>query len=160
MKSPENKQVVNEIPQNSLIVVESKKSIVSVRVNQFTNGLLKFTVFALIQFTEGVMLIPELKEGNIYISRDIFKLYVLLNNALRDSVLASTLSDKENSDILLEISRKELVMLKYWLETRMTHCEKEREAGNPKFNVETYIGQKLLLIDIRELLIGEVIDID
>lgn len=143
--------VVNIIPQNSISLINSKQSINTIRVKQFANGSFEFTQFALAQFVEGVQFISEIVNKKSFIDRAIFELYVKCNKALLDSLL------KTDKVISLDLTRIELITLKQWLEARMSHCEKEREAGNPKFNIETYIGMKLLLIDIRELLIGEVI---
>lgn len=65
----------------------------------------------------------------------------------------------------INVDRKDLQNLRTWLELRMAHCEKEREerivipgTTQQKFNPDTYIGQKLLLLDLRELLMGEIIE--
>lgn len=36
--------------------------------------------------------------------------------------------------------------------TRLTHCEKERNNGDKKFNVDTYIHMKLMYLDLRDAL--------
>lgn len=38
------------------------------------------------------------------------------------------------------------------LATRLTHCEKERDNGNKKFNIDTYIHMKLMYLDLRDAL--------
>lgn len=38
------------------------------------------------------------------------------------------------------------------LATRLTHCEKERDNGDKKFNVDTYIHMKLMYLDLRDAL--------
>lgn len=38
------------------------------------------------------------------------------------------------------------------LATRLTHCEKERDNENKKFNVDTYIHMKLMYLDLRDAL--------
>ena len=143
--------VVNVIPQNSISLLSSKQSVNTIRVKQFSNGSFEFTKFALVQFVEGVQFIPEILNKKSFIDRTIFELYVKCNKALTDSLLTST------NIVALDLTLNELITLKQWLEARMSHCEKEREEGNPAFNIETYIGMKLLLIDIREIMIGEVI---
>lgn len=65
-------------------------------------------------------------------------------------------------------NRAEVEMMRSYVEARLTHCEAEREedatreieTSNNKsgFNPDTYISMKLLLLDIREWLIGEVIE--
>lgn len=83
-----------------------------------------------------------------------------------------------------ELVRDEVKMLRAWLEARMHHCEKERddrvyvnaeghkgsvsiedtnkplfnETWKPVFNPDTYIAMKYLLLDIREWLLGDILD--
>ena len=74
----------------------------------------------------------------------------------------------------LQLDRQEVKWLRIWLEARMKHCEQERdederlrkewvnsnESHNTKptvrFNPDTYIAQKFLLLDLREWLAGEI----
>lgn len=89
---------------------------------------------------------------------------------------ASLDADKYNQNMIgINVSRLEMQFLREMLEARMLHCEKERDeenkvnsslnsnlrnsAINIKFNPDTYIQQKLLLIDIREWQLGEVIEV-
>ena len=62
------------------------------------------------------------------------------------------------SEVALAVDRQDLFILRKWLEVRMLHCEMERDTRSDKFNPDTYIGQKLLLLDLRELLLGEAVD--
>ena len=39
----------------------------------------------------------------------------------------------------------------------MKHCEEERDARDDKFNPDSYISMKLLLLDIKSWLMGSII---
>lgn len=86
-----------------------------------------------------------------------------------DAALCPT---KENLPII-GLERAEVKQLRRWLEARMAHCEEERDSESgaekhshansidepsKKFNPDTYIAQKFLLLDIREWLAGDIID--
>lgn len=61
--------------------------------------------------------------------------------------------------VKIEVSREEVKLMLEMLKIRMTHCEKQRDARNEKFNPDTYIGQKLLLISIREWLMLDAVEV-
>ena len=63
----------------------------------------------------------------------------------------------ENEVITLELQRDDLLTLKWYLERRISHCEIERDKYYERFNSDTYIIQRLMLITIREALLGEII---
>jgi len=83
---------------------------------------------------------------------------------------------KDEAMFHIELNRVEVMLMRKWLEARMKHCEEERdeESGKEKanaerietnpnhrignFNPDTYIAQKFLLLDIREWLLGEIIE--
>jgi len=54
------------------------------------------------------------------------------------------------------LKRDEVKMLEVWLKRRMAHCEMERDNKSPKFNPDTYISMKILLLEIKEFLMGEI----
>lgn len=84
----------------------------------------------------------------------------------------------------LQLYRGDVQILRLWLESRMAHCEEERDARvtvrdgagvhvvgkldfnsqaiepatDLKFNPDTYIAMKFLLLDIREWLAGDIIE--
>lgn len=71
-----------------------------------------------------------------------------------------------NNDLLeLEVKRDEVKIMYELIKLRMAHCEKQRdeENSNPeldkRFNPDTYIGQKLLLLDLREWLALEAVHV-
>ena len=64
-----------------------------------------------------------------------------------------------NSEVMitLKLDWRELSVLRHYLTLRMKHCEKERDERSDKFNIDSYISMKFLLLDIRELLLGQVL---
>lgn len=70
---------------------------------------------------------------------------------------------------IINLSRGKVRIIQKWIEARLTHCEWERaqeayaetgaivseEVSKPRFNQDTYISMKLLLLDIREWLMGK-----
>jgi len=130
------------IPYEPTEIIKSENRTQTVVLSSFDRGVIKLSAFAALQFIEGINLLLQnekmlLSNSESRLLINLFKVYTLNQ---------------------LEITREELVFLKIALELRMAHCEKERDERSEKFNADTYIGQKLLLLDIREILIGEVIE--
>jgi len=119
-------------------------------IRQMKRAKINISSFAIVQFLQGAALYYEqLHEKNKLEKVSITETKLL--TVLYMSAPISTVTP-------LTINREELIALRKWLETRMRHCEIERDERNPKFSPDTYIGQKLLLLDIRELLLGEIIE--
>lgn len=136
-----NEKVFHNIPANSIKVVDSRGVKEKREIHFMTNVTLLLNGFALIQLIKGAALSFAI---------DISKSNVLLYTRLVDALI-----ELNDNAATLELERTEVITFKLWLELRMRHCEEERDARNPKFNPDTYIGQKLLLLDLRELLLGE-----
>jgi hypothetical protein len=109
---------------------------------------------------EGVEHMPEFKDdARESIARDVFKIYVKLNSAFRKLQVNHASINME-----FELRRSELFILIKWLKLRMTHCEMERDqrvchsdTELPKFDPDTYIGQKLLLLELLDLAMGTIV---
>ena len=142
------------ISTNNFIVVKSFSKEKTCCVKLFTEGIISLNGFAICQFLEGAELISKTKQS--FSNREV-ELILLMSKKI--IVLQNNLPAE------IEITYNDLISLRKWLEARMLHCEKERDErtelpnGYPKFNPDTYIGQKHLLLDIRELMIGEVISL-
>lgn len=148
-------EMVN-VPTNSLTV--SKKETVTMKANikMFQSGTIFLNGFAISQFLEGF---------ELYVKDDtrvnIPKESIILSLKISKGIAAAIQLGKAE----YEVTYSEVKILKQWLEARMHHCEIERDyrtvsPHNPevlKFNPDTYIGQKLLLLDLRELLLGEIL---
>ena len=144
---------MENISTNSFSVLDAERSRYKATVKVFKSGKIALTGFAISQFLEGFELI--VKE-----SLHAQKTDVLLSLKLSKAIAACVQLEKA----IVEIDYEELVILRSWLEARMAHCEKERDSRTTmpnseilKFNPDTYIGQKLLLLDIRELMLGEIV---
>ena len=148
-------QPMVHVSTDSLIV--SNKETVSIRANvkMFQSGTIFLNGFAISQFLEGFESLIQ-----SYSSVSILRNHVTLSLKLTKGIATAIQLGKAE----YQFSYSEVRILKEWLEVRMHHCEQERDNrttwphnGAPKFNPDTYIGQKLLLLDLRELLLGEII---
>lgn len=145
------------VPADSLTVIDSKKSKKNVNILSFQEGIIKLSGFAIVQFLEGAELLnndPD-KAIDSYSTRKEINLILSLT---KKAII------RHDPFVEIHVDYGDLKILRSWLEVRMAHCEKERDERTlipgtdaPKFNPDTYIGQKLLLMDIRELMIGEVV---
>ena len=143
------KEFIN-IPSSSLKVINSIRKEDRKTVSFFYEGTVSLTTFAIMQLLHGAKISIEQFRYEIEKVHGVeFILYYKL---------AKYLLEIPQESYEIELSRTELLCLKKWLEFRMIHCEMERDERNPKFNPDTYIGQKLLLIDLRELLLGEIME--
>lgn len=64
-----------------------------------------------------------------------------------------------NSEMTIELTREEIEIMRKLLESRMKHCEHERDTRSDKFNPDTYISQKYLLLEIREWLMCQSMEV-
>jgi len=158
MQNLKSVELVN-IPTNSLTLVDKFTKVSICKVRQFHNGIIALTGFAIIQFLEGADIMAHDELYTAINSKDV-QLMLLLAKSLPMLQVEPVVN--------IEVTYRDLKTLRSWLELRMDHCEKERDQRTPapwnknkqKFNPDTYIGQKLLLLDLRELILGEVISQD
>lgn len=151
-----NLKMVN-VPSDSLIVLHSEKITRKANVKMFQSGTISLNGFAITQLLEGFSLLVQ-----SYSSISTLKEHTNLSLKIAKGI-ATAVQLGGNAEYL--VSYSEVRILKEWLEARMRHCEQERDKRVTwphdrdalKFNPDTYIGQKLLLLDLRELLLGEVI---
>jgi hypothetical protein len=130
------------IPSGSLVVLESERKPMRATVSLLYTAVLRLSIFAYIQLFEGASI--HLLQQKVVDKTQLRFLLDLMRAASSDSVQVT-------------VSYAELITLRDWLQMRMAHCELERDERSDKFNPDTYIGQKLLLLDIRELLLGEIL---
>ena len=145
---------MKNIPSNSLVLSDNAMFITDKRtVKLFKSGEITLSSFAIVQFICGALLFFKEKDFKIQsIDRqlDQYEFYVWLSELM--------MSNQSGNPCDIEVKYSELRTLKTWLVIRMLHCENERDNRSDKFNPDTYIGQKLLLIDIREIMMGQIID--
>lgn len=121
-------------------------------VKQNKEATMSICAFTLIQFILGAgHMVKDHKLDEVVETTSMYHLLAKLS-----AMLIEVRSDPEPR--VIKLDRFEVKIIKYWLEARMQHCERERDERSPKFNPDTYISQKLLLIDIREWLLGEIIE--
>lgn len=149
MKNKENKFV--NIPEHKFIPNDAVSEIrKNVTVRQNKEALFEVNEFVAIQFIEGIKSEEMLTK--------------VVDTPPLDVVLKLTSVFYQCDEDRYHFTRSDVITLKAFLEARMEHCEKERDErtlnneGMEVFNPDTYIAMKLLLLDIREWLIGEIIE--
>lgn len=159
-KAMNHTQPTSNIPATGF-TVRSNNTIEDRRLVSFNkSATFTFNNFALLQILHGRILLDKSYGMSV------------------DTALAAKLGiyaiESATNDVHIELNRKEMQSLRLWLEARMAHCEKERDMESgaekyshdndlaveavTKFNPDTYIAQKFLLLDLREWLAGDVID--
>lgn len=163
-KDPKTNPLQN-IPEHGFKVVEQSTERTRILVEAFTAGIIALSPFSIIQILEGAEHLPEVQDSSrSMISKSFFKVYVKLNSAFRNIQLNQAPDGAE-----FAIDRAELMIMIKLLKARMNHCELERDQrimykddkGNdlrPRFNPDTYIGQKLLLLELLDLVMGTIVD--
>lgn len=149
----ENTVMVN-IHRNSLIVENSLTDIIACQVRQIRKATISLSEFAIVQFLEGAEIEATTTSEKVMAMNDV---QLILRLSKATSIL------RAEPQVKIDVTFVDLKTLRRWVEVRMFHCETERynhtktPEGVEKFNPDTYIGQKLLLLDLREVMIGEII---
>lgn len=142
-------QVTQNIPATGYSVSNQSGLHDRLMVSIFTQGDFTFSAFAIKQLIQGYEQHMEDVFGYTQ-STAIIKTQVKLATKLA----IYGLSDQATT---IPLKREEVGVLRLWLETRMKHCEEQRDIRDDTFNADTYIAQKFLLLDLREFLAGEII---
>lgn len=178
MSNTNTEAITSNIPATgfaAIDVVHSKKHVLA----EF-NESARFTLshFSLLQLLHGHPLTAQDRRMETLLAGEV----------LRKIAFYALEGEKDGEIKTVELHRKEVQLLRNWLEARMKHCEEERDSRatihdgpgvkvvghidleNPslgaqpvsdavlKFNPDTYIAQKYLLLDIREWLLGDILD--
>jgi hypothetical protein len=145
------------------------------RLVRFNTGAsFRFAPFAMFQFIAGHQLTLMDSDGDQRLESTLLSKLAIFNMEIGFGAQGG-----------IDLERREVVMLKDWLEKRMRHCEQERDSRtelsdsesarnveavldskplsypqdrNQKFNADTYIAMKYLMLELREWLFGEVLD--
>lgn len=143
------------IPASGFISLSTKTTCDMMEVRFNIEDIIHLSVFSVVQLLAGCTLVTA---DN---TRDAFAVVRIL--AKLQIWQSEKSAGAENPCI--PVTRAEVKTMIHVLQLRMAHCEKERDLrttrNNAKgekvevFNPDTYIGQKLLLIDLREWLIIE-----
>jgi len=143
---------------------ETRENTVLVEEIQECNILMSPAGFIQILKGAEVIVYDENKNNhpdNVDEWREWFSLYTSIHSHLYESLGEAT---RNNSVVAYLFTRKEIKVIRYWLQCRIAHCEDEaREEvtgsnGEPKFRLETYILQRQLLNELDTLLLGRIIE--
>ena len=166
-KNPEVSEMIN-IPDFGFKTISQNTEDGFKHVRFKTDGTFQLNHFALYQIFHGYQLteIDTLTPG--FDSMLLSKLAILAIDVSHTQSVCS-----------IPLNRLEVSLMCKWLEVRMRHCEIERDQRTalftiqgigandeativptdyPKFNPDTYIAQRLLLLEMKEWLFGEIID--
>ncbi|MHA2180099.1 MAG: hypothetical protein ACXAAH_01610 [Promethearchaeota archaeon] len=148
---------------------ETGKKIMPVLFN--VSGKFEFDLRAIHLFFLGAQVIVE--SGKM-LAQSAMRLYIKLHNFQLITPPRFLTGDADDSEIRgfkedggetsVELNRDEVNTLMEWIDARMQHCEKERDerathpCGTAKFNSDTYITMKLLLIDLKQWLSLQAVD--
>ncbi len=147
---------LNNINLDNIEIIGQERDSQHVRVSLFRTGSIRFSSFAMLQFSEGAELMPEItnEQTNKFVLTSVFKTYVKINNHLRKMLL------QHQTACQMDWTREEVLVLKNWLKLRMEHCERERDERSEKFNPDAYIAMRYLMLELKELLMGDIVDYD
>jgi hypothetical protein len=129
------------ISEHNLLAVETQTKTFHAIVEHATSGIFTVTLFTCRQ-----ILLSLEDWADKFIPKDAGQLAVRLFRAIENM--------NGEPSIQISLERSQVETLKKMLEARMLHCEKERDNRQEDFNPDTYISQKLLLLDIREWLMA------
>jgi len=143
IKKPVPTREFTNISDYTLECVKAETVNAHVVVKQKTHGEFLIDKMASYQFLQG------------------FRIKTIVQSTVQEMKLIQMLlglQTEQFRETPLSLTREDVLILKNWLETRMSHCEKERDQRSQYFNADTYIIMKLMLLDLREWLIGEIVD--
>lgn len=159
---------MNTLPETGFASLKPKKDAALIMMSFIVSDIITLSKFSIMQLIAGV---AEFTSGTMIQAEIAIMLSKLFNAVMDDTNIGI------GHNIEFNVTRNDVVMLRQWLEQRMRHCELEREQENQtytewintnsnsihmdkeqpirNFNPDTYIGMKLLLIELREWLLGE-----
>jgi hypothetical protein len=141
-----NTNTFENIPSTGFTSTNVETKSEYVRVENNVSDDIKLSTFSILQLIEGAN--ASAKDKRTVDAVDVQVMSKLFTYAV------STGFNGAHQDTTIHVTRNEVKIMKKFIEARMSHCEQERDNRNDKFNPDTYIGQKLLLIELREWLLG------
>lgn len=135
--------------QNGITVNSVQNKAQKALIGTVTNANLKLNNFHILMFLYGARIYVENLQQTLFVDKEVLSLYMTLNEKLIEG----------NEEIDYTFSINQLRFLEQFLIARLDHCEKERDERSPRFNPDTYISMKLMLLDIKKLMLGEIIEI-
>lgn len=152
------------IPESGFTSTKNEVTTTTVEVSMKISSTITLTIFSILQLIAGATYMTKWA-GNPEAVKDIKALnpfnVISLIAKLFECALAPVAKEDESHKelrylVTLDILRGDVEIMLRLLEVRMKHCEEMRDSDDLevkcRFNPDTYIGQKLLLIDLREWL--------
>jgi hypothetical protein len=141
---------MKNIPSTNFKANDTISKTVKAIIIQNVSSVLNLSRFSIMQLIYGAK--NEILQNEGSVEHNVVLLYMILNEKFFESSM-----DKDI--LIIEVERNQVIIMRKWIEARLLHCEKERDNRNPRFNPDTYIHLKMLLLDIREWLSGDVLEI-
>lgn len=127
---------------NTQTVVETKSQVLEVSYTSLLDVVWDMrSVFVVL---EGI----KLSKDTTNKPKDLLDLYIHLS----DWAYSQMAKRDTHEPYKATFFRTHIELIVEALATRLTHCEKERDNGDKKFNVDTYIHMKLMYLDLRDAL--------
>jgi len=153
----QNEQQFKIIPDHVFNCVEADTHKEKIWVKQNVMGKFKINSFTANQLLQGIILTHK-EDEHVIARTDGFNTVINLTDLM--------LNPQEDEEYTT-FNRNQVKFFRDALDKRMKHCEIERDnevmradGKTLKFNDLTYIAMKMLLLDMREWLIGEEVDDD
>lgn len=134
-----------------------------VTVSMIMNDTITLSHFSIIQLLAGLSMVTDeklAKSGLLFIQP-----VAILRVAGKLYEAAIAVHPSGEVTVKFDVTRDDVKVMFELLKLRMKHCEEQRDEENqtkpenPRFNPDTYIGQKLLLLDLREWLALEAVHV-
>lgn len=147
------------IQQNSVVSTHNETTTERVLMQLNQKGVFQLNTFAVRQFLRGAAIFAQNNKKYPHRDETFLVLALLADCATSGNIASHDMAD--NTIFTIEFTRTQVEILRAFLEAKMHKCELERdqriqyvESQDMKFNADTYVGMKLMLLDIREWLIG------
>lgn len=156
------KTTYSNIPKSGFNSLMPEFETSTVVVQMRSKDRLSLSIFSIYQILAGLRLLQDYVKAT---AKDHVSLRWLaepfniltISGKLFEAALGAHADDVKSHERVVEfdVERKEVKIMLELLQMRMAHCEKQRDDRDPMFNPDTYIGQKLLLIELKEWLMLE-----
>lgn len=137
------------IPTNSFQSTEVKTETRHAILTQKVSDILLLTLFAINTFIKG---------ATKFQAKSLIKVEYL--TIFAKMVVAKDEAEKENSTSLVDVNYDEVTILSEYLELEINYQEHLKDINSDDFcGTEDYMGMKILLLEIKTWLMGEIISI-
>jgi hypothetical protein len=152
MKSPI--KTFENIPQTGFSStnadVQTKTAIIALRMK----GTILLNLFSIFQIIGGANNADKVSFMGVNPYDVLGVISKLYQAAISCNIMPSDSPEEHYAkQVAIDVTRGDMKIILGLLENRMHHCEEERDNRSARFNPDTYIGQKLLLIELKEWLL-------